>query len=172
MIDGRLFAGAHGLAGAIGHVPWRRGGPRCSCGRRGCIEAEASGPAIARAFDACARSGAVGIHQGSLSDVLGAMESSDEHARSCAVDVTARAGRRLGRVVGGLANTIDPDVIVLGGGAALALGDGFIDAFRSSIEEVAIATPARVVPSRLGPSVSVVGAGLLALDGIEGGSDR
>jgi glucokinase len=173
MIDGRLFAGAHGLAGAIGHVPWRRGGPKCSCGRRGCIEAEASGPAIARAFNACAGSGAIGLLHASLPDVLGAMESPDAHTRSCAVDVTARAGTQLGRVVGGLANTLDPDVIVLGGGVALALGDRFLDAFRTGVDEVAIAsTRGRVIPSRLGPSVSVVGAGLHALDRIDGGHDR
>lgn len=176
-IDGRLFAGAHGFAGAIGHVPWRRGGPRCSCGRRGCIEAESSGPAIARTFDACLRSGtkpdSPGTHPVTLPDVVRAFESPDEHVRSCAVEVTETAGTRLGRVLGGLANTLDPDVIIVGGGAAAALGERFLGAIRSGFAQTTLPSiGAIVVPSRLGPSASVVGAGLLALDRVDGAGDQ
>ena len=48
MLDGRLIRGADGVAGEIGHICVERGGPRCGCGRRGCVEAIASGPSIAR----------------------------------------------------------------------------------------------------------------------------
>jgi glucokinase len=160
-IDGHLYRGAHGFAGAIGHVGSSRSGPRCSCGRRGCIEAEASGPAIARAFDACLRRGA----RSSLPDVVVAIESPDTATRACAIDVITKAGDRLGRVLGGLANVLDPHVIILGGGAAAALGDSFLAAIRTGVAESALPQiKPSVVPSRLGGAASVVGAGLLALD--------
>lgn len=52
MLDGRLIRGADGVAGEIGHICVQRGGPRCGCGRRGCVEAIASGPSIARRAEA------------------------------------------------------------------------------------------------------------------------
>ena len=52
MLDGRLIRGVDGVAGEIGHICVERGGPRCGCGRRGCVEAIASGPSIARRAEA------------------------------------------------------------------------------------------------------------------------
>lgn len=76
---------------------------------------------------------------------------------------------RLGRVLGGLANTLDPERIVVGGGAAAALGEPFIAAVRSGLSE-AVLSPisVEVVKSGLGPSASVIGAGLVALDARDG----
>lgn len=170
-VDGSLFRGARGFAGAIGHIGWSRRGPRCSCGRLGCIEAEASGPAIARAFDACLRRamgrGVTRTARSALRDVVRAIESPAKAAHACALDVTTTAGLRLGHVLGGLANALDPDVIIVGGGAAVALGEHFLAAIRSGAADVALGPiKARVIPSRLGTSASVVGAGLLALDEI------
>src|SRR5207237_4002755 len=48
ILDGRIYRGAHGLAGEIGHMVIAPNGPRCQCGGRGCLEALAAGPAIAR----------------------------------------------------------------------------------------------------------------------------
>jgi glucokinase len=173
IIDGRVFGGAGGFAGAIGHIASSRSGPRCSCGQRGCIEAEASGPAIARAFDACRQRGAGrGAREAAgsaLPEVVRAIESPDRAARECALDVTATAGTRLGRVLGGLANALDPDVIIVGGGATAALGEHFLAAIRSGVAEAALdMIKPVVIPSQLGASASVVGAGLLALDGVNG----
>jgi len=70
-------------------------------------------------------------------------------------------------VLGGVANTIDPDVIVLGGGAALALGDVFTEAVRSAAADHVIQpTSASVVTAHLGTAAGVVGAGLVALDAL------
>jgi glucokinase len=161
-VDGHLFEGAHGMAGAVGHIPFRAGGALCSCGRRGCIEAYASGPAIAAAFAECA-----GLSKSKvvLPDVFDALGSSREPGRECARQATATAGAALGRVLGGVANTIDPDVIVLGGGAALALGDVFIEAVRSAIEECVVRPiSSDVLVAQLGTAAGVIGAGLVALD--------
>jgi len=176
-IDGRLLSGAHGFAGAIGHIPWRQGGPKCSCGQQGCIEAEASGPAVARAFDACLRRGpdpgASGSAPSTLEDVVRAFGAQDRQIRECASRVTRTAGRRLGRVLGGLVNTLDPDVVVLGGGAAIALGERFLAAIGAGTRESALPVmDPVVVSSRLGAAAGVVGAGLLALDWVGETVDR
>ena len=98
-----------------------------------------------------------------------ALQSPGEGAHACALDVTATAGTRLGRVLGGLANALDPDVIIVGGGAAVALGDNFLAAIRAGVAEgVLVHIKPAVVRSRLGGSASVVGAGLLALDAVNG----
>jgi glucokinase len=162
-VDGQLLEGAHGMAGALGHIPFRAGGALCSCGRRGCIEAYASGPAIAAAFAECA-----GLSKSKvvLPDVFDALGSSQEPERECARQATATAGAALGRVLGGLANTIDPDVIVLGGGAALALGEVFIEAVRSAIDECVVRPiSSDVLVAQLGTAAGIIGAGLVALDG-------
>lgn len=160
-IGSRLLEGAHGMAGAIGHIPFRAGGPRCSCGRRGCIEAFASGPAIARSFARCS-----GLRSATrLEDAVAALKSPETQLQDCALRVTAAAGVALGRVLGGVSNTIDPDVIVLAGGAALALGDPFLDAVSSGITETVL-EPMRptVVMACLGEAAGVVGAALAALN--------
>lgn len=168
-IDGRLFNGAHGFAGAVGHVPWGADQSMCSCGRPGCVEADAGGPGIARAFATCLgqRTELPNMAAGSitLSDVMSALSAADEDRRACAIEAIATASARLGRLLGGLANTLDPDLIVLGGGVVMALGEPFLDAVRSGVaESVLPLISAQVVPSGLGPSASVIGAGLVALD--------
>jgi glucokinase len=161
-VDGRLFEGANGMAGALGHIPFRTGGAPCSCGRRGCIEAYASGPAIAASFGVCAGDDHSHVE---LPDVIKALRTSEEPQRGCARQATATAGAALGQVLGGAANTIDPDVIVLGGGAALALGDIFVEAIRSAFAKCAIQPiSATLLTAQLGASAAVVGAGLVALD--------
>jgi glucokinase len=170
--DGRLAEGAHGLAGAIGHIPATTRGSRCSCHRRGCIEAAASGPAIARAFARCrgrregSQPGRAGRNSVGLPDVVDGLTSPDEATRRCALHVSGRAGALLGRVLGGVANTVDPDVIVIGGGAAAALGEPFLVALREAIDETVLwPGGVDVVPAALGPLAAVVGAGLAAMDG-------
>jgi glucokinase len=72
---------------------------------------------------------------------------------------------RLGHVLAGVASAIDPDCVIVGGGAALALGQPFLRALQAALSE-SVLPPIRVlvVPAGLGPAGGVVGAGLAALD--------
>jgi glucokinase len=174
-IDGRLYPGARGMAGALGHVPVRSDGRVCSCGRRGCIETEASGPAIARAFAICLQQASDMDGRASREDATdlavaaAALESDDARRRSCAMRVVSTAGTRLGRVLAGVANVVDPNLIVIGGGAAAALGDPFLAAVRQAVESGALSGDGvPVAPAGLGPSAGVVGAGLAAIDYLAG----
>ncbi|TDC56048.1 ROK family transcriptional regulator [Actinomadura sp. KC345] len=101
VVDGRVFRGAHGFAGELGHLVAEPGGPPCSCGARGCLEQIAGQEAILRA------AGPVG----SVSALIDRLESGDPAAR----DAVDRAGRALGGALAAVVNLIDPDTVVLGG---------------------------------------------------------
>ncbi|MGH2390350.1 MAG: ROK family protein, partial [Chloroflexota bacterium] len=109
VLDGRLFRGAGNSAGELGHIPVTASGPRCGCGNRGCLEAYAGGPRIAAAYTRVTRG-----EPCDLRAVAAAARNGDDRA----VAVFAQAGRMLGRGLAGLANTLDPDRLVIGGGVA------------------------------------------------------
>lgn len=112
VVHGQVLTGANAIAGEWGHNPLPPGegesgpAPDCYCGRRGCVEAWLSGPAMAR--DHLANSG----------EALNAIEiEARANAGDAACSATlARYETRLGRALAGIINILDPDVIVLGGG--------------------------------------------------------
>lgn len=127
VLDGRLWRGAHGVAGEFGHMVIRPGGPICTCGRSGCLEALAAGPAMGRRARAALAAAPPQIR--SASAMLRFVDSPD---RVTGRELTAAAaeGDRLALEVLdaicddlalGIANilsSVDPDLLVLGGGAA------------------------------------------------------
>ena len=125
VMGGRVVRGAHGLAGEIGHVIVEPDGPVCGCGNRGCWEQVASGLAIARAGARTVAEdpgGAIGsLVGGDPRRVTGEVVS--QAARDGDVAATAllaQVGRRLGEGVAGLVNVLDPEIVVIGGGASEA----------------------------------------------------
>lgn len=119
MFNGRLYRGAHGMAGEIGHIPVDPSGPRCACGALGCLEAVASGPAIAAyANDVLDETS----HRDRLStyDVFALAAEGDRSA----MHVTTRASYFLSRAIYLLVMTYDVEKVILGGGVTHA-GDAF-----------------------------------------------
>lgn len=112
VVDGRLLAGAHGLAGEWGHnpLPWMTAeefpGLRCNCGRVGCLERFVSGPGMADDHER-----ATGTRK-APAEIAAAAAAGDA---ACAATL-ARHQSRLGRALAHVVNLVDPDVIVLGGG--------------------------------------------------------
>jgi glucokinase len=153
VVDGRLFRGATGLAGGLGHIPMNARGPRCPCGNRGCLEAYAAGPRIAQAYaKAAGRTPAP-----ALPEVLMLARNGDAHARA----VVARAGRYLGQARAGLINTLNPDATVMGGGVDAAAEDLLNAPFRRSLARHTLAPPLRsvaVLPAALGTDAGLIGA--------------
>jgi glucokinase len=173
---GRIVRGAHGLAGEIGHVIVEPGGPRCGCGNRGCWEQVASGQAIERAGRRAVAevpgSDIARLAEGDPLRVTG--EVVTEAARAgdeVAVAILADVGRRLGEGVAGLVNVLDPQIVVIGGGAAEA-GDLLLvplgEAFLASVEGADVRPEVPVVPAALGNDAGAIGAALLALEGVAG----
>ena len=115
VLDGRLRRGRRGLTGEIGHIPVDRSGPFCHCGQQGCLEAVASGPAIARRWPAAnGQTPTVALVSAANDGNPDASAILDEVAGHLALAVTL------------VALTVDPEIVVLGGGVADA-GEPLLD---------------------------------------------
>ncbi len=133
ILEGRLYQGAHGMAGEIGHIVVDPQGPRCLCGAWGCLETFAAGPAIARMGQQAVAAGEKTLLQAfpsiTAQTVYQASEDGDPVARS----ITEKAGTYLGRALYGLVMSYDVDKIVLGGGVTHA-GEAFMAPLLNEIE--------------------------------------
>jgi len=155
VIDGRLFEGAGGTAGEIGHTSLDETGDICRCGSRGCLETYASGSAIAGLL-----SRSLGETL-TLDDVLARAVDGDPGCRRALAD----AGRHIGASVADLCNLINPERIVVGGSMAIA-GDVLLDPLREAVGLRAIPSAAedvRIVPGELGGRAELLGAVALVL---------
>ncbi len=142
--SGRVVAGATGNAGEVGHIPIKAGGPKCGCGSRGCMEALASRTAIARRIGKAVRKGVPTMLGEKVMRKTGRLKSGEIADAVAAGDhVTVREVRRaahfLGLGLGGLINVLGPEIVIIGGGVAEALGEPWVDLVRTSAREQAIA---------------------------------
>jgi predicted NBD/HSP70 family sugar kinase len=155
--DRRVFRGAQGAAGDMGHINVAGDqGPVCRCGNTGCLEAVASGAAIA------ARLSEQGIPARHATDVV-------ELARAGSVpalQLIRQAGRDIGEVLAAAVNLLNPAVIVIGGSLAMA-GDHLLAGVREVIYQrsLPLATQhLRIVASRTGEGAGAVGAGVMVIN--------
>jgi glucokinase len=169
--DGRLYLGAVGGAGEIGHMAIDADGPECGCGNTGCLEMLASGKAVAG--DAVRRirqgkksilSGMVGENiEGITAEIVGrAARNGDKLSR----DVIARAAFYLGIGMVNVVNIFNPEMIVIGGGMS-ELGEMIIGPGRRMVAERAFSISSRVVrivTAQLGNEAGVYGAAAYALN--------
>jgi glucokinase len=175
---GRLYRGAHGFAAEVGHIIVEPGGPPCGCGNRGCFEQVASGAAIRRlgreavAAEPDSPLGRLAGHDPEA--VTGELVTQAARGGDpTAIGILAEVGRRLGEGIAGLVNVLDPEVVVVGGGVARA-GDLLLDparaAFALAVEAPEHRPPVAIVPAELGAEAGAIGAALLALEELDGGS--
>jgi glucokinase len=170
ILNGEIYHGLSGAAGEIGHQTILPNGPLCSCGNRGCLEALASGTAIAReARERVARGLSTQIIDLADGDperitariVAQAAEAEDREA--CAI--LAEALNYLGIGMANLVNMFNPELIVIGGGLS-NVGEPLFKAVRRGIMHHALAAPregVQVTPTQLGDRVGVIGAAAAAL---------
>lgn len=165
LTDGKVFHGFGGTAGEIGHCAVPGVEEPCNCGKVGCLETVASGPAIVRAVRRA-------IAAGEPSDLVDA-DDLDAHdvadaalaGDPLAVRVIAEVGDRLGLAASWLINAYNPAVVVVGGGLS-AMGEQLVGPLRAAVARHALAPALRGVEirlSRLGTDAEVRGAVLLAL---------
>lgn len=157
-INGLPYRGKDGSAGEIGHICVEPDGHSCGCGSRGCIEQYSSGTAIVRAAIA------VGLDISNPKDVFDLAIRGEEKA----IAVFSEVGRYLGIVLAGLINTLNPDMIVIGGGVA-AGWDMFIDPLHEEVRQRAYREPAEranIVRAELGDDAGVLGAAKVAFDNV------
>jgi glucokinase len=165
ILNGQIYHGAHGGAGEVGHMTILPDGPLDGCGNRGCLEALASGTAIALAGRELVEHGvptliaelAGGDPEGiSAKIVVEAMHKGDAYA----TEIVSSAMRYLGIGMANLVNLFNPEMIVIGGGLS-HLGDLLLGPVRRGIDRHAFQTHARqvvVTLAQLGDRVGIVGA--------------
>lgn len=165
LIDGQIYHGISDAAAEIGHMTIDSTGRKCKCGNYGCLEAYASGPAIAsRAVEGLA-AGADSL----LPDMVGgdldrvtaetvyeAIVAGDAYA----TEVMRETAKFLGTGVANLINLLNPEMIVVSGGVTRA-GDHLFEPLRSEVRRRAFreaAESCRIVSSELGDMAGVIGA--------------
>lgn len=178
VLDGRLYRGANGFAGEIGHVVVDPSGPLCGCGNRGCWEQVASGTAITRTGQrAAARHPHSSLREragGDPGGVTGAMVAEAAHdGDTVSRGIFVEVGHKLGVGIAGLVNVLDPDLVVVGGGASEA-GDLLIeparDAYRRSVEGRHHRPEVPIVQAALGSDSGAIGAAALVFEQVDGGA--
>jgi glucokinase len=165
VIDGRLYHGASDSAGEIGHTTIDSTGRRCKCGNYGCIEAYASGPAIAaravEGLEAGAESSLPGFVGGDLARITAqtvyeCAHDGDDYAN----EVVRDTAKFLGAGIANLINIFNPDTVVILGGVTLA-GDRLFTPLRSEVKRRAfkpLVERCRILPGELPGTAGVVGA--------------
>jgi glucokinase len=157
VLGGRPRAGAHGRAGELGHVLVDEDGSPCTCGSRGCLETMSSASSLVRRYAERSIPGA------SLSG-LDAIDVLRKAAEGNAVATAVRddALTALGAVLIATQSLLDLNLVVVGGGMALA-GDSLLQPLGARLaRDCRTTVPPRLVTSMLGPEAGLVGAGLAA----------
>lgn len=157
VINRSLYRGSRGLSGEIGHTIVVPNGPLCPCGKRGCLEAIASGTAIAQAYRATADPPAESI---TAADVFRRAAANDRAAQS----VLDAAITALGIGLANGINLLDPDLLVIGGGVSKA-GAALFEPLRAIVRTYCAPSPpdaVPIVPATLGDAVGILGAVALA----------
>lgn len=143
VLNGQLVDGAEGNAGHVGHIIVEPNGRRCPCGSKGCLEAEASGPAIEQ--------------------ITGRPPSEPTY------EIMQRTGRLVGHAAASVCNLLDLDLVVVGGSVALGFGATFFNSAQEALDDHArihYARGARISPVRLGDKGPLIGAGAVAVRGL------
>ena len=158
--NGNLLRGAQGCAGEIGHIKVERHSAYpCGCGGSGCLEAHASGVAIAR------RAAEAGLARDT--DARRCEELARE-GNAIALAVYAETGIYIGRALASAANLVNPEYAFIGGGVSAAL-DLMLPAIEDTLKNEAVPQCAdlKVVRTRLGYDAALLGAAAVCLGGMD-----
>jgi glucokinase-like ROK family protein len=163
ILDGKIYSGATGCAGEIGHIAISEGGPLCACGNHGCLEAHAGGRAISQKAHDAVKAGKRTVLAGIIPpehitarDVAHAARLGDLVSQQ----IISEAGRYIGIALVDLVNLINPSLIVMGGGVAQT-GDLLLDPIRNIVSQRSLKLSARslrISSAMLGNRSSGIGA--------------
>jgi glucokinase-like ROK family protein len=169
--EGKIYRGASGCAGDIGHISVSKSGPACHCGNNGCLEAVAAGPAIAKRSLLAAQAGRspfllkqyeINGEKITAEDVGIAAREGD----ALSIEVIRESGQMIGDVLASLVNFYNPEMIIIGGGVS-NLGNLLLSSIRQAVLNRSLPLATRnlhVVFSGTGSDAGVIGAVNLAMD--------
>jgi len=165
MFDGKLYYGAQGQAGEIGHMCLESDGPLCPCGRKGCLEALGAGPAIVRMYVEASRCKA-GSHFTKADLTAEQISHLASQGDVLAEEAIRRAAGYVGQAVGSVLSLLNLERIVLGGGVTRA-GDVYWDVLRTLAQDRAMpGIQVDIVPASLGGEAPMWGVCALARQGL------
>ena len=154
ILDNKLYRGARGGAGEIGHTTMVFNGRRCECGRQGCVEAYLSGPSLSRRFyDLCQK-------KMDAPDIYQLYQQNDPSA----LELFEESFKMLAEVLANAINTLDLEAIILGGGVSNI--PAWYEQVPHYMKKSLFGVPRGeipLIPARLGDSAGVLGAAYLAL---------
>jgi len=168
LINGKMYYGKSGFSGEFGHIPLFDNEIICNCGKKGCLETEASGWAVLRNFKEKVKAGSatvilnknMDVDSITLPDILKGAQQEDV----LCIELLADFGEKAGRGVAFLINVFNPEMVVIGG--ALSQAEDYIRLpMRSTINKLSLSlvnndTQLRI--SKLGETAGVIGGALLA----------
>lgn len=167
IVGGKLYYGKSGFSGEFGHIPFFDNEKICQCGKKGCLETEASGMALETSFAESLRDGASSIlsekfERGetvTMQDIIKATESDDV----LSIDLITDVGEKLGRGISVLINLFNPELVVIGGPLA-EVSDYLMLPIRTALNKYSLRLVTRDTTLRistLGETAGVLGAALL-----------
>ena len=170
MANGELYYGKSGFAGEFGHIPLFQNEIICHCGKKGCLETEASGEALVRLFKERLILGETsivsqqydGIDDLQMQDILDAANNDD----TLAIELVAQIGEKIGKGLASLVNLFNPELIVLGGPMANT-GDYIILPLKNALNTYSISLVNKdtsLKTSVLGDKAGIIGACMLIRD--------
>ena len=174
ILGGELYRGSIGSGAELGHMVIDENGPPCqgNCPNHGCVEAMASGTALAR--EALRLAGerpdsALAAALGEGHPLVGPLVTELAYdGDGAAVEVLELIGERLGVAIASYVNIFNPDVVVIGGGV-MAAGDLLLEPVRRAVAERALPPSrdeVRIATAEFGVEAGMIGAAALAFDGV------
>ncbi len=166
ILDGRIWHGSSGTAGEIGHMTVVRNGRRCACGNRGCLEVYASSKGLVFRMRELLKGKKVGRYEKVTPENIERWALSGDRQAKRAIRDT---GIILGVAIAGIANILNPDVVVVGGGIS-KIGDLLFDPIRKEVEKRAFPQAVeglKIVKAELEDIAGAIGAArflMLSLD--------
>jgi glucokinase-like ROK family protein len=169
LIEGELYYGKSGFSGEFGHIPIFNNELICHCGKKGCLETEASGKALVQLFKKKIEAGASSIvtkkkkvEEIELEDIILAAKKDDV----LSIELIAEVGDKLGKGIAVLINLFNPELVIIGGSLSVT-GDIVSFPVKSAINKYSlskISGDTEIKISALGDKAGMMGACLLARD--------
>ena len=168
IVDGRIYTGKSGFAGEFGHVVSYDNEVLCHCGKKGCLETEASGSALIRKLMEREANGEISLLSSrireknalTLKDVIAATEKDDVMC----IDLIEDIGNNLGKHIAGLINILNPELVIIGGALSLT-GDYILQPIKAAVRKYSLNLVNRdttIVISKLGDNAGLIGSCLIS----------
>jgi predicted NBD/HSP70 family sugar kinase len=168
LIDGKVYYGKSGFSGEMGHIPFFDNEIICHCGKKGCLETEASGQALLRLFKEKIEQGLTSsiidspakINKIRLADIIEGAQNED----MLSIDLLAEIGEKIGRGIALLINIFNAEMVILGG-TLVSSGDYIYLPIKSSINKYSLNlanNDTKLYISQLGEKAGIIGGCLIA----------